>query len=119
MAWAFSLAGASFFPALVMGIWWKRANKWGANIGMIVGLGVTLYYMIGSRFFGVSWFGTTTISSAIFGLPAGFITIWLVSLLTEPPPQTVQDLVVSVRYPKSGQMVKGDPLGRDVPVAAH
>ena len=113
VAWAFSLAGASFFPALVMGIWWKRANKWGANIGMIVGLGVTLYYMIGSRFFGVSWFGTTTISSAIFGLPAGFITIWIVSLLTAPPPQAVQDLVVSVRYPKSGQATTGDPLGRD------
>ncbi len=113
VAWAFSLAGASFFPALVMGIWWKRANKWGANIGMIVGLGVTLYYMIGSRFFGVSWFGTTTISSAIFGLPAGFLTIWIVSLLTAPPPQAVQDLVVSVRYPKSGQATKGDPLGRD------
>ena len=39
VAWAFSLAGASFFPALVMGIWWKRANKTGAVVGMIVGLG--------------------------------------------------------------------------------
>ena len=114
MAWAFSLAGASFFPALVMGIWWKRANKIGAIVGMLVGLGVTPYYMIGSRFFGVSWFGTQTIASAIFGLPAGFLTIWIVSLLTAPPPQDVQDLVVSVRYPKSGQGTKGDPLGRDL-----
>ena len=40
--------------------------------GMIVGLGVTAFYMIGSRFFGLSWFGTQTIASAIFGLPAGF-----------------------------------------------
>jgi hypothetical protein len=103
VAWAFSLAGASFFPALVMGIWWKRANKAGAVVGMIAGLGVTTYYMIGSRFFGVSWFGTQTIASAIFGLPVGFIVIWIVSLLTAPPPQAVQDLVVSVRYPKSGQ----------------
>jgi cation/acetate symporter len=114
VAWAFSLAGASFFPALVMGIWWKRANAIGANVGMLVGLGVTLFYMIGSRFFGLSWFGTTTIASAIFGLPAGFLTIWIVSLLTPPPPQAVQDLVVSVRYPKSGQGTKGDPLGRDL-----
>ena len=113
VAWAFSLAGASFFPALVMGIWWRRTNKWGANVGMLVGLGVTLYYMIGSRFFGLSWFGTTTISSAIFGLPAGFITIWIVSLLTAPPPKEIQDLVSNVRYPKSGQATKGDPLGRD------
>jgi cation/acetate symporter len=119
VAWAFSLAGASFFPALVMGIWWKRANKTGACWGMVVGLAVTAYYMIGSRFYGVSWFGTQTIASAIFGLPAGFLTIWIVSLLTAPPPKEVQDLVVSVRYPKSGQAYRGDPLGRDVARTAN
>jgi cation/acetate symporter len=119
VAWAFSLAAASFFPALVMGIWWKRANKAGACWGMAVGLALTAYYMIGSRFFGVSWFGTQTIASAIFGLPAGFLTIWIVSLLTAPPPKEVQDLVVSVRYPKSGQAYRGDPLGRDLAGAPH
>jgi cation/acetate symporter len=119
VAWAFSLAAASFFPALVMGIWWKRANKAGACVGMIAGLGITAYYMIGSRFFGVSWLGTQTISSAVFGLPVGFLTIWIVSLLTEAPPKQVQDLVASVRYPKSGQAVTGDPLGRDLPAGAH
>jgi cation/acetate symporter len=119
VAWAFSLAGASFFPALVMGIWWKRANKTGACVGMIVGLAITAYYMIGSRFYGLSWFGTQTIASAIFGLPAGMLTIWIVSLLTAPPPKEVQDLVVSVRYPKSGQAYRGDPLGRDVARAAN
>src|SRR5512132_990709 len=117
VAWAFSLAAAAFFPALVMGIWWKRANKAGAVAGMWAGLLVTAYYMIGSRFYGVSWFGTATIASAIFGLPVGFIVIWLVSLVTPPPPVAVQDLVVSVRYPKSGQATKGDPLGRDAVVA--
>jgi cation/acetate symporter len=119
VAWAFSLAGASFFPALVMGIWWRRANKTGACVGMIAGLAVTAYYMIGSRFYGLSWFGTQTIASAVFGLPVGFITIWLVSLMTEAPPQQVQDLVGSVRYPKSGQAIGGDPLGRDLPAGAH
>jgi cation/acetate symporter len=119
VAWAFSLAAASFFPALVMGIWWKRANREGAVAGMAVGLGLTAFYMIGSRFYGLSWFGTQTIASAIFGLPAGVIVIWIVSLLTPPPPQEVQDLVVSVRYPRSGQATKGDPLGRDLPVGAH
>jgi cation/acetate symporter len=119
VAWAFSLAGASFFPALVMGIWWKRTNKAGACWGMAIGLGLTAYYMIGSRFYGVSWFGTQTIASAIFGLPAGFLTIWIVSLLTAPPPKEVQDLVVSVRYPKSGQAYRGDPLGRDLARTAH
>ena len=67
--------------------------------------------MIGSRFYGVSWFGTQTIASAIFGLPAGFLTIWIVSLLTAPPPKEVQDLVVSVRYPKSGQATRAIPSG--------
>src|SRR5258705_5847210 len=49
VAWAFSLAGASFFPALVMGIWWKRANKAGAGAWMILGLGITTYYLAGNR----------------------------------------------------------------------
>src|SRR5918996_1519834 len=72
VAWAFSLAAASFFPALVMGIWWRRANRAGACWGMIVGLAITAYYMIGSRFYGVSWFGTQTIASAVFRFPPRF-----------------------------------------------
>jgi cation/acetate symporter len=86
---------------------------------MILGLAVTAFYMIGSRFYGLSWFGTQTIASAVFGLPVGLLTIWIVSLLTEAPPKTVQDLVASVRYPKSGQAYKGDPLGRDIGAGAH
>ena len=86
---------------------------------MLAGLLVTLYYMIGSRFYGVSWFGTQTIASAAFGLPVGFITIWLVSLITEAPPKQIQDLVASVRYPKSGQAFRGDPLGRKLPAGAR
>jgi cation/acetate symporter len=115
VAWAFSLAAASFFPALVMGIWWKRANKAGALAGMTVGLLTTIVYMSGSRFFGMSWFGTTTIASGVFGIPLGFLTIWIVSLLTPPPPQEMQDLVVSVRFPKSagsgGAAVPAAPEG--------
>ena len=113
VAWAFSLAAASFFPALVMGIWWKRANRAGACWGMTLGLLVTTFYMIGSRFYGLSWFGTLTIASAVFGLPVGFLVIWLVSLMTEEPSKEVQELVVNVRYPKSGQATTGDPLGRE------
>ena len=119
VAWAFSLAAASFFPALVMGIWWQRTTRAGACAGMLVGLLLTAFYMIGSRFYGLSWFGTQTIASAIFGLPAGFLTTWIVSLLTPAPPRHIQELVYSVRYPKSGQAIKSDPLGRDSPASAH
>ena len=119
VAWAFSLAAASFFPALVMGIWWRRTTRTGACAGMLVGLLLTAFYMIGSRFYGLSWFGTQTIASAIFGLPAGFLTIWIVSLLTPAPPAHIQELVLSVRYPKSGQAIKADPLGRDSTAGAH
>jgi cation/acetate symporter len=86
---------------------------------MLVGLLLTAFYMIGSRFYGLSWFGTQTIASAIFGLPAGFLTIWIVSLLTPAPPAHIQELVISVRYPKSGQAIKSDPLGRDSSASPH
>jgi cation/acetate symporter len=111
VAWAFSLAAASFFPALVLGIWWKRANREGAVTGMLVGFLLTLFYMIGSRFYGLSWFGTGTVASGVFGIPIGFLTIWIVSLLTPPPPQEIQDFVVSVRYPESGKRIAPPTFG--------
>ncbi len=100
VAWAFSLAAASFFPTLVLGIWDKRMNKAGAVAGMVVGLGITLFYMIGSRFYGLDWFGIKTISSGIFGIPANFIVALIVSRLTPPPPKEIQEFVDSIRYPK-------------------
>jgi cation/acetate symporter len=69
---------------------------------MVAGLGVTLFYMVGSRFFDLSWFDTDTVASGVFGIPLGFLTIYVVSLLTPAPSQEVQDLVVAVRYPKTG-----------------
>lgn len=105
VAWAFSLAAAGFFPALVMGIWSKRTTKTAAILGMILGLGVTLFYMIGNRFYGVNWFGIKHISSAIFGLPVGFITMWLVSKFTPAPSRELQEFVESVRYPKGAVRV--------------
>ena len=101
---AFSIAASAFFPALVTGIFWKRANKQGAVAGMIGGLGITLYYAaITHPFFGGSaaalWFGIQPIASGIFGLPLGFFLIVVVSLLTPAPAQEVQDLVENVCYP--------------------
>jgi cation/acetate symporter len=104
---AFSLAASAFFPPLVLGVFWKRANKWGAIIGMLAGLSVCLYYMLRTYPFftnlGVPkmdlWFGLNPISAGVFGLPVGLLTIFIVSLLTTPPDAKVQALVEHVRYP--------------------
>ena len=105
---AFSIAASAFFPALVLGIFWKRANKWGAVAGMLAGLGVTLYYIVRTHpFFGGSmgdaWFDIHPISCGVFGVPLGFMVIAIVSLLTPPPPLEVQALVDFVRMPDQGR----------------
>ena len=106
---AFSFAAAAFFPALTLGIFWKRASKWGACIGMVGGLGITMYYMIMTQpwlrgVFGVTspvelWYGIAPISAGVFGVPLGFALIILISLVTPAPKQEVQDLIDHVRYP--------------------
>jgi cation/acetate symporter len=106
---AFSFAAAAFFPALTLGIFWKRASKWGACVGMVAGLGVTMYYMATTQpwlrgVFGVTspvelWYGIAPISAGIFGVPLGFALIILVSLVTPAPKKEVQDLIDHVRYP--------------------
>jgi len=100
---AFSLGASSFFPTLVLGIFWKRANKWGAIAGMAAGLGICVYYMVTRYpFFGINmplWFGLSPVSAGMFGLPASMITIIIVSLLTPEPSKEVQQLVEHVRYP--------------------
>lgn len=106
---AFSFAAAAFFPALVLGVFWKRANKWGASVGIAAGLGITIYYMIMNHawmrsVFGVTqpvdlWFGILPISAGVFGVPLGFAAIIIVSLLTPAPKKETQELVEHVRYP--------------------
>jgi cation/acetate symporter len=110
---AFSIAASAFFPALVLGIFWKRANRAGAIAGMLAGLGLCLYYMVHTYPTFIQWFGTTPItkwwglepiSAGLFGVPVGIITIVVVSLLTKAPDQVTQQLVDHVRYPN----LKGD-----------
>jgi len=108
---AFSFAAATFFPPLVLGIFWKRANRWGASLGMVAGLGTTFYYMATTQpwlrgVFGVTspiadniWWGILPISAGLFGVPIGIVTIIVVSLLTPPPSPATQELVEHVRYP--------------------
>ena len=162
VAWAFSLAAAGIFPALVLGVWWKRANRSGAIVGMIVGFGLCLFYLVCSRYFpgyGVKYFGMSSllnpvsgapivdlaktmvapnamdswvllshpmaskvgwmnvnnISSALFSLPIGFLTIIVVSLMTTAPSQAMSDMIDRVRRPKGGSVMQD----KDAAVAAH
>jgi cation/acetate symporter len=106
---AFSFAAAAFFPALVLGIFWKRATGIAASLGMVAGLGITFYYMVTTQpwmrgLFGVTspielWYGIQPISAGVFGVPLGFVVIILVSLVTPAPSRKVQQLVEHVRYP--------------------
>ena len=106
---AFSFAAAAFFPALVMGIFWKRATGIAASLGMVAGLGTTVYYMVMNQpwlrgIFGITspvdlWYGILPISAGVFGVPVGIAVIIVVSLITPEPSKKIQDLVDHVRYP--------------------
>ncbi|MDS4053853.1 sodium:solute symporter family protein [Accumulibacter sp.] len=111
VAWAFSLAGSAFFPALILGIFWRRATSSGAVSGMVVGLLVTIYYMVRVHFDAIPWLGIHGIgmepwlgiqstAAGVWGVAVGFLTIIVVSLFGRPPSQETQDFVESVRYPE-------------------
>ena len=92
VAASFSLAGAAFVPAMVLGIFWRRATHAGAVVGMLAGLCVTVYYMVinlpavrselGLPLQGGMWFGIQPVSAGVFGVAAGFLSMVVVSLLT-------------------------------------
>jgi cation/acetate symporter len=115
---AFSLAAAGFFPALTLGIFWKRATKWGAVLGMLSGVIITFYYMATTQpwmrgLFNVTssvadntWWGILPISAGIFGVPLGFAVIIIVSLLT-PAPKRLE----RVRQGKSPRVYAGKRSG--------
>lgn len=106
VALAFGLAAASFFPAIILGIFYKRMNKEGAIAGMVVGISSMLFYMLKFKF---GWFGGGEIEDWWFDIsPEGFGTIamilnFIVSIVimkfTPEPPQEVQDIVEKIRIP--------------------
>ena len=109
VSWAFSLAAGGLFPALVLGVWWKRATSAGAVAGMVAGFGITLFYLVmtqyGADFDKATpnmelWWGVKNISSAAFGLPVGFAVMIVVSLLTKAPSQQMQDFIEEIRVPR-------------------
>jgi cation/acetate symporter len=155
VAWAFSLAAAGLFPALVLGIWSKRVNKQGAIAGILAGFIVTLVYLVVTRYypwFGVEylgmysnknpvtganlvdlarlkaenaavyyqnavalshpmanrvgWFSVSNISAGLFGLPVGFIVMYVVSLMTPAPSSELQKFIDEVRRPRGKTLME-------------
>jgi len=106
VALAFGLAAASFFPAIILGIFYKRMNKEGAIIGMVIGVLLMLFYMLKFKF---DWFGGGSKKEWWFGIsPEGFGTVamivnFIVSIIiskfTPPPPKEVQEIVENIRIP--------------------
>ncbi len=153
VSWAFSIAAAGLFPALVLGVWWKRTTKEGAIAGIIAGFGVTMLYLVVTRYFPgfgvqylgmssllnpvtgaplvnlaqamaapnamdgwvtlahpmaskVGWFDINNISSALFGLPVGFLVMIVVSLMTPAPSKEMQDFIDACRRPRGQTLME-------------
>ncbi len=107
VAFAFGLAAASFFPAIILGIFYKRMNSAGAIAGMVVGIVFTLSYIIYFKFVDpaanveANWlFGISPEGIGTLGMLINFIVAYVVHKLTGDAPQDTQDLVESIRYPK-------------------
>ncbi len=112
---AFSLAAAAFFPALVMGIFWRRANRAGAVAGMLTGVGLCAGYMalnlpvlraalgVTGPLADTQWWGVDAIAAGVFGVPLGLAVMVVVSLLTPPPDAAQCALVDRMRVPDREQ----------------
>jgi cation/acetate symporter len=107
VALAFGLAAASFFPAIILGIFYKKMNKEGATAGMVVGMLVMLYYMLRFKFdmFGGGtpedwWFGISPEGFGTIAMFSNFIVSLIISAFTKDPPEEVQQIVETIRLPK-------------------
>ncbi|NBW70624.1 MAG: cation acetate symporter [Bacteroidetes bacterium] len=108
VAIAFGLAAASFFPAIILGIFYKRMNREGAVAGMIVGLLFTLSYI---AFFKLMfpeyntpeywWFGISPEGIGTLGMIVNLLVSLAVGMIFPDPPEEVQDMVESIRYPRA------------------
>ena len=107
VALAFGLAAASFFPAIVMGIFYKKMNKEGAICGMLAGIGLMLFYMLKFKFdfFGGGsvddyWFGISPEGFGSIAMILNFIVSFVVMKFTSPTPKKIKDIVDNIRIPE-------------------
>lgn len=100
VAWAFSLAAATLFPVLVLGVFWRGATSRGAVAGMLSGLAVTVTYMaVTYAWPEMSLLGISSSAAGIFGVPVNFLVTWLVSRRGPPPSAETQALIDQLRQP--------------------
>ena len=101
VAWAFDFACSGLFFPLVLGVWWKRANRQGAIAGMLGGLIAGTWYLYMVRFGGMDpWIGIDHLRFGIIGMPVSLVCMVAVSLMTAAPDKETQDMVDSTRIPK-------------------
>ena len=107
VALAFGLAAASFFPAIVMGIFYKQMNKEGAIAGMLVGISLMVYYMLKFKFnfFGGGsaddyWFGISPEGFGSVAMVVNFVISYIVMKFTSPTPEKIKKIVDNIRIPE-------------------
>ncbi|NRH29944.1 sodium:solute symporter family protein [Pseudomonas sp. MS19] len=106
VAFAFGLAAASFFPAIVMGIFSKKMNKEGAIAGMVVGLAFTFSYIVYYKFINPTagpadwWFGISPEGIGTLGMIFNFVVAVAVASVTSAPPERIQHLIEDIRVPR-------------------
>ena len=112
VAWAFCFAMSGLFFPLVLGVWWKRANRQGALAGMVVGLGAGWWYLLAVRnpdaWYGIAqpWLGLNDLRFGIVGIAASLISMVAVTLMFPAPDQETQDMIDELRIP-SGRTILG------------
>ena len=104
--WAFDFAMSGLFFPLVLGVWWKRANREGAIAGMALGLISGTAYLIWVRTGGSGFLGITQLTFGIFGSAVSLVAMVVVSLITAEPNAATQKMVDEVRVP-SGKSILG------------
>ena len=101
VAWAFDFACSGLFFPLVLGVWWKRANRQGAIAGMLAGLIAGTWYLYMVRWGGMDpWMGIDHLRFGIIGMPVSLVAMVVVSLMTAEPDKETQDMVDATRIPK-------------------
>ncbi len=115
VAFAFGLAASSFFPAIILGIFWKRANIYGVVTGMLIGISFTAAYILYFKFpalmakIGIvsppnvseNWlFGISPEGIGTLGMVLNFVVAICISFATKPPPEEIRNLVDRVRFPR-------------------